>query len=493
MNYPPNPAAGNPYGYHQAPPPRGPAGRHPYGAQRQGSLMIGAGSLVLLVAVVLLAAYFVHVRDAAAFAESQKAQPAGRVEVGATAPASGPAGGPTVPAPVAVTAPPAASSPPAEISAPADLVTRSVEIEFDGKHVSRVWGDLGVALDPATGAPMVDRARVEAALLELKSHLDRAPLNARMDLEARKVFHEQPGFGIEIFGAVSAIEAGARAQAKKIVLEGAPIPPSYGVAELGIEDISTVLGHYETKFAIAEKARNDNLKLLASHMDGVVLRPGQEISFNKISGDRTEKEGYKVAHVIEAGEMVDGMAGGACQISTTMHGAAFFAGLDILATTPHSRPSTYVPLGFDSTVVYPAVDLKLRNPYDFSVVVHYRVARGEAEVEILGKQRPFDKVEFMREVVEQTKFQTVTREDATIPVGHMMIDQAGFPGYKINRFRNIYRKGKVIKKNKWVLNYRPVVEYVRIGINPDPNLPAPKEKPTHMIKPAKGTTMKIVQ
>jgi vancomycin resistance protein YoaR len=484
MSYPPNPAAGNSYGYHPGP-PRGPAGRHPYGAQRQGSFLIGAGSLVLLVSGVLLAAYFVHVRDAAALAET--ARPASRVEVGASAPAAA-----TATTPVAVTTP-AASTPPAEVRAPADLLARSVEIEFDGKHVSRTWADLGVSLDKESGTPVVDRARVEAALRELKGRLDRAPLNARMDLEARKVFREQPGFGIEIFGAISAVEAGARSQATKIVLEGAPVPASFGVAELGIEDISTVLGHYETKFAIAEKARNDNLKLLASHMDGVVLRPGQEISFNKISGDRTEKEGYKVAHVIEAGEMVDGMAGGACQISTTLHGAAFFAGLDITATTPHSRPSTYVPLGFDSTVVYPAVDLKMKNPYDFPVVIHYRVARGEAEVEILGKVRPFDKVEFVREVVESTKFQTVTREDSTIPVGHMVIDQAGFPGYKINRSRNVFRKGKVVKKNKWVLNYRPVVEYVRIGINPDPNLPAPKQKSSHVLKPAKGTKMTIAQ
>ena len=41
----------------------------------------------------------------------------------------------------------------------------------------------------------------------------------------------------------------------------------------------------------------------------------------------------------------------------------------------------------------------------------------------------------------------------------MVIDQPGYPGYKINRYRNIYRKGRVIKKNKWELNYRPVVEY----------------------------------
>ena len=157
-----------------------------------------------------------------------------------------------------------------------------------------------------------------------------------------------------------------------------------------------------------------------------------------------------------------------------------------------------MPLGLDSTVVYPVkgaggTDLKIKNPYAFPVAIRYRVARGEAEAEILGKEKPFDKVEFIREVVEQKGFETVTREDDKIGVGHMVIDQPGFPGYKMYRYRNIIKDGKVIDKDKWTLNYKPVVEYVRMGVNPDPNLPAPKEKTAHAPKPAKGSVMKIVQ
>jgi vancomycin resistance protein YoaR len=429
---------------------------------RRGSFLIGAGGLIVLVAVTLIAAYFLHVQDATAGGTG--IAPVAASETGGTAPAVGGAVKPD----------------------------GTVEITFDKKTVRRSWGDLGVGSGGA-----VDRSKAEAALLALKHELDRAPTNARMDLERRKIYKDEPGWGIDVFASMSAIEAAARAGANKVELEGAPIPSSFTVKDLGIDDVSVVLSRFSTTFPIAEKARNDNLKLLASHMDGVVIKPGQEISFNAISGDRTEKEGYKVAHVITAGEMVDGMAGGSCQISTTLHAAAFFAGLKITDTTPHSRPSVYVPLGLDSTVVYPAkgaagTDLKIKNPYPFPVAVHYRVARGEAEVEILGKEKPFDKVEFVREVVEEKPFDTVTREDDTIGVGHMVIDQQGFPGYKMFRYRNIYKNGKVIDRDKWTLNYKPVVEYVRQGINPDPNLPPPKAKPTSIPKPAKGSVMKIV-
>ena len=435
-------------------------------------MLIGAGSLVLLVGAIMLVAYFVQEQPASAGSTTPK--PAS-TEPRTTAPE------------------PAPSTPePGPAAAPATgALATPVTLKFDGKTFGSTWAELGVV--EKDGGLEVDRARAEQGLLALKKVHDRAPFNARMDLEARVVHKEKPGWGIDVYASISAIEAALRAGANDLELEGAPIPASVGVKELGIEDISVVLGHFETKFAIAEKSRNDNLKLLASHMDGLIIQPGQEISFNDISGDRTEKEGYKVAHVIEAGEMVDGMAGGACQISTTMHGAAFFAGLDVLSTTPHSRPSTYVPLGFDSTVVYPATDLKLKNPYDFPVAVHYRVARGEADVEILGKEKPFDKVEFVREVVEQKPFETVTREDNTIALGHMVIDQPGYPGYKLFRYRNVYKDGKVIKKNKWTINYKPVVEYVRRGINPDPNMQPPKAKESHMPKPAKGSVFKMAQ
>src|SRR5262249_61083180 len=109
---------------------------------------------------------------------------------------------------------------------------------------------------------------------------------------------------------------------------------------------------------------------------------------NDTVGGRSETEGYQVAQGISGGEMVDGLAGGTCQISTTLFGAAFFAGLDIVKTTNHSRPSVYTPLGFDATVVWPKTDLKLKNPYEFPVVLHYRVANAKAVVQVPATPPP---------------------------------------------------------------------------------------------------------
>jgi len=376
----------------------------------------------------------------------------------------------------------ASSARPERVAGPsvADLQTAlagQVTLRLADSSAIVPWRELGVTIDGGTVA--VDRDQAVAALLALKPRLDHSPIDARMDLDARVVHPSRDGLAIDVYAAVGAVEAAALEGVTEIALPEAKLPAQVTIETLGVSDISHVLARFKTPFAVEEKERNANLKLASSKLDGYVLRPGVEFSFNKVVGARTEKEGYKIAHVIQDGEMVDGEAGGTCQISTTLHGAAFFAGLDILKGRPHTRPSVYVEMGLDATVVYPATDLVLRNPYDFPVVISYKVGRGEAVVELLGKERPWDKIEFEREVVKKTPFETVTREDFELPIGSMVIDQFGFPGFKVNRYRRFYRNGDVVKTDKWQLNYEPVTEFVRTGANPDPNLPPPKPSKIH--------------
>jgi vancomycin resistance protein YoaR len=391
--------------------------------------------------------------------------------------------------------------------AAAEYLGEPVEVAIGATRVTMRWSDLGVIPDEVALAAMpsggddplaaartagampvgLDRGKAVLALMGLKSHHDRAAIDAHLDLEQRTIQPEQAGFAIDVYASLGRIEAAARSAATAVELSGVPLEARVTRQALGIEDISHVMGTFTTKFAVNDKDRNFNLKLAASKLNGYVLQPGVEFSFNTVVGDRTEKEGYKIAHVITAGEMIDGLAGGTCQISTTLHGASFFAGISIVKSTPHSRPSAYAPMGMDATVVYPTTDLQMKNPYDFPVVIHYVVARGEAKVEILGKKRPWDTVEFETEVEEETPFETVTREDDTMPVGSSITDQAGFNGYKLKRWRHYYKGKKKVKTDTWNLLYKPVTEYVRIGTNPDPNLPFPEQpKIGDLKKPGKN-------
>jgi len=398
-------------------------------------------------------------------------------------------------------------------AAPAALgayLGREVELVTAHGNVKLTWAELGGAIDieevrTTQGADLqalagkgslplrIDRDKASKALFAIKAKHDLSPINAYLDLEERKIYDDRPGQGLDVWASLPRLEAAVRQGATKLELVNVAVPAAITKQTIGIDDISTVMGHHLTRFPVTDRDRNFNLKLAASKLNGVVLKPGEEWSFNATVGERSEKEGYKIAHVITAGEMVDGLAGGTCQISTTLFGAAFFAGLDIVKTINHSRPSAYTPLGFDATVVWPNTDLKLKNPYEFPVVIHYRVANGEALVEVLGKPRPYDRVVFERHVVESTPYGTEERLDDEIPQGITSIDQAGFNGYKLERFRRFYKGTKLVKTNKWTLEYKPVTEYVRRGTSTDPEIKPPAEKPVARLQEPKGDDFKMEQ
>ncbi len=371
-------------------------------------------------------------------------------------------------------------------SGSARLTWAALGATVDADELGVARGDLAALAAKGSLPLRLDRDKAAKALVAVKAAHDTSPLNAYLDLEERKIYDDKPGAGLDVWASLPKLEAAARQGAAKVQLVNTAVPAAVTRKGLGIDDISNVLGHHLTKFPVTDRDRNFNLKLAASKLNGIVLPPDEEWSFNTQVGERSEKEGYKIADVITAGEMVDGLAGGTCQISTTLFGAAFFAGLDIVKTTNHSRPSAYTPLGFDATVVWPNTDLKLKNPYDFPVVIHYRVANGEALVEILGKPRPYDKVVFERHVLESTPFESQERLDEEIPKDVTSTDQAGFNGYKLERFRKMYKDGKLVKQNKWTVEYKPVTEYIRRGTSDDPSLKAPPEKTVAHLQEPKG-------
>lgn len=349
----------------------------------------------------------------------------------------------------------------------------------------------------------VDRDKALEFLTELKDDVDRAPVDARLDLEHHTIAHEQPGYLLRVYDSMVALEYAARSGQARVALAAGQSWPRVKAADLDGIDISTVLGHWETRYSSTgvDSDRTYNLKVGADHLNGHILKPHELFSFNEVVGNRTEKEGYRVAPVIAGGELIDGLAGGMCQIASTLHAAAFFAGLDIVSSTPHSRPSSYITMGLDSTVVYPSVDLKLRNPYDFPVVMHFQVNQGAVKVELLGKARPY-KVVFEREIKTETPFPTETRLDPEAPVGQRFPLQEGYPGYTLVRRRYIFPRDKVprwsgpepladllqkqhvtpVKKEQWALRYPPTTEIVAVGAGPA-GLKKKKPPPAHHIRP----------
>ena len=177
------------------------------------------------------------------------------------------------------------------------------------------------------------------------------------------------------------------------------VPPRVTASDLSGTD--TKLGEYKTRFDSGLWGRTRNIHIAAEAVEGSILMPGDTLSFNKKTGERTWDKGYRMAHIFETkpgadkAEIVDGLAGGVCQVSSTLYNAVRKANkkngrrLEIVQRESHSLPVSYVPSGLDATVAWPNLDFKFRNTFAFPVYVRTEVDGSRLTISIWGRV-PFE-------------------------------------------------------------------------------------------------------
>ena len=144
-----------------------------------------------------------------------------------------------------------------------------------------------------------------------------------------------------------------------------------------------VLGAFQTKHTDNEN-RNTNLRLLCEAMDGYVVNPGEEFSFNEVVGERTKEKGYMPAPAYSGNRLVDSVGGGVCQGSTTIYNCVLLADLEVVTRVCHGATVSYVPLGLDASVNWGTTEFVFRNNWNFPVKIQAWVADGYVNMQILG-------------------------------------------------------------------------------------------------------------
>lgn len=152
---------------------------------------------------------------------------------------------------------------------------------------------------------------------------------------------------------------------KAIALTGLAILVSGGVLLAQAPPSKSRVAGYVTTLQGRTPNQRHNAKLALSKLVGFELKPGATFSFNKRVGSWTRDLGYRRAPVSYNGTLIDAWGGGVCQTSTTVYNAGLLAGLEVLQRHPHRFAPSYVPPGRDAAVAFSAIDLQLKNPYDF--------------------------------------------------------------------------------------------------------------------------------
>ena len=137
-----------------------------------------------------------------------------------------------------------------------------------------------------------------------------------------------------------------------------------------------------TTYSSNTPAGTYNMQRALNYFDGIVIQPGEMLSFFNVAGPCGAAQGFLPAGIVGG----IGYGGGICQASTTLYGAFLRAGLTIVDRQNHSEPSVYVPIGQDAMVNWGTSDLVVRNDWDFPVMIDVTTYDNVLTCDIYGIQ-----------------------------------------------------------------------------------------------------------
>jgi vancomycin resistance protein VanW len=110
-----------------------------------------------------------------------------------------------------------------------------------------------------------------------------------------------------------------------------------------------------------------NLRIALQHIDGIVIQPGETLSFWKLIGQTTKEKGYIEGLMLSRGQVVTGIGGGLCQLANLLFWLALHTPLSISERHHHSFDifpdhGRAVPFGTGTSVFYNYIDLRFHNP-----------------------------------------------------------------------------------------------------------------------------------
>ena len=223
--------------------------------------------------------------------------------------------------------------------------------------------------------------------------------------------------------------------------------PTVTVNDIGTEAFPDKLGTFTTRYDERDTDRTTNLKLACKKLNNQVVLAGATFSYNSTLGERTIAAGYKNAKVYENGQVVDGIGGGICQISSTLYNAIVDANLETVERRNHQFVTSYIAAGKDATVVYGMTDFKFKNTRTYPIKIIATAQNGIATISIYGNKEAVE-YDVTLEVKQISTIPKTTQyvEDASLPVGTEKVKQSGANGVKTETYLVKSLNGKVVSR-----------------------------------------------
>lgn len=324
-----------------------------------------------------------------------------------------------------------------------------------------------------------NRNRISKELEKIKKDVDRKKENAKINMENKKVSIIAEKDGILLIEDKTERKIEKRLSENKFDTEAVVKVDKPKIKKEDLKGINSLLGTSVTSIK-GDYNRTENVRVATESSSGVLLRPGEEYSFNKIVGKRNKKNGYKSAPVIVSGEMQEDLGGGVCQVSSTLYNATLKSGMKIVKVQNHSIPSSYVGMGRDATVTDSGIDFIFKNGYKHNVYVQNYVSGGTIVCQVFGNKSDEQNIEIQTKVISIASATSEKVNKSDLPAGKEVVEKPSRNGYTVETYR-IYKdkNGKQIKKEKISTSYYPKKNgVIFVGTAPKEEKPEnPENKP----------------
>ncbi len=268
--------------------------------------------------------------------------------------------------------------------------------------------------------------------------------------------------------------------------------PTTTTAQVKAYKVTDLVSEFSTPYNCCEP-RVTNIQRAAEILNGTIIPAGHTFSLNDALGQRTTGRGFVLAPQIAAGKLEDAIGGGVSQVATTLYNAAFFAGLQLDAHTPHQFWISRYPKGREATVSFGGPELIFTNDWDAAILINAYAGSNGITIRFfsspLGRRVETETGE-PHDVVEPTTKETVNPDLAP---GERVVEQSmGGAGFTVSYTRKVWAGDTLRSDETFTWKYSPVNAFVEVGppapkssTTPEGTTTAPETGPT---PPAAGTT-----
>ena len=373
------------------------------------------------------------------------------------------------------------------ISLPGVVIESSYSVE--GSNLIITKGNPGIVIDTEKLLEEVKENLLNTNTEDIKIEipvLQKDPEEINIDKiyeevhkEAQDAYYEEEPFAIypEVEGIDFDLEQARemlKEEKEEYIIPLIITKPEKTLEDIGEKAFPDELATFTTRYDASDVDRTTNLKLACGKLNGTVVLSGETFSYNDTLGPRTVAAGYKNAKIYEAGQVVDGLGGGICQISSTLYNTALKANMEIVERRNHQFVTSYVPAGKDATVVYGSTDFKFKNTRSYPIRIVASAQNGVATVTFYGiKEEQEYEFTITPKVIATIPYTTKYIDDNTLEEGKEVVEQKGTNGLKTKTYITKMLNGKVISTTLLSTDtYSAMTRIVRRGTKKVTTVPA---------------------